>query len=333
MGDPLVSVGMPVYNGERFIREAIESILAQTFSDFELIVCDNASTDRTEEIVRAYAARDRRIRYERSDRNRGAAYNYNRVTALARGKYIRHAAHDDVLGPANLARCVAVLEADPGIALAYPQMSRIDENGHVLDTFSGSLVIDDADPVARWRAFHRLIAIGSMCDPVFGLFRASVLKATPVLRPLISADMILLGEIALRGRIAEIPEVLFFERWYPGTSVNANPTLDDRAAWFDPATRSNPLNATPHWRWLAAYLDAIARVPLTPVQRMRCAAILLPWCWEYKRGLVLGPGALIARTLRLRRLALRIERALFYGFTPLSSGERDPAPERTSFVL
>jgi glycosyltransferase involved in cell wall biosynthesis len=325
MGAPLVSVGMPVYNGERFIREAIESILGQTFQDFELIVCDNASIDRTPEIVRSYAARDLRIRYERSERNRGAAYNYNRVTALARGTYIRHAAHDDVLAPTNLERCVAVLEADPGIALAYPQMSRIDEHGRVLDTFRGSLVIDDPDPVARWRTFHRLISLGSMCDPVFGLFRASVLKATPVLRPFISADMILLGDVALRGRIAEIPEVLFFERWYPGTSVNANPTLDDRAAWFDPATRSSPLNAVPHWRWLTAFLDAVARAPLTPGQRLRCAAILAPWCWEHKRGLVLGPCALAARMLHLQRLALRIERALLYGFTPLAAEAETPA--------
>lgn len=307
---------MPVYNGERFIREAIESILAQTFRDFELIVCDNASSDRTEEIVRGYAARDPRIRYERNDRNRGAAYNYNRVTALSRGKYIRHAAHDDILVPTNLERCVALLEADPGIALVYPQMSRIDEKGNVIDTFRGSLVLDDDDPVMRWRAFHRLIYEGSMCDPVFGLFRASVLKATPVLRPLISADMILLGDVALRGRIAEVPEVLFFERWYSGTSVNANPTLDGRAAWFDPATRSNLLNAVPHWRWFWAFIDSINRAPLTIEQRVRCMAILVPWCWEHKRGLVLGPCALAARILRLHRLALRIERALFYDFAP-----------------
>lgn len=312
MDAPLVSVGMPVYNGERFIREAMDSILGQTFRDFELIVCDNASTDRTAEIVRAYAARDPRIRYERNDRNRGAAYSYNRVTALARGKYIRHAAHDDVLAPQNLERCVALLEADAGLALAYPQMSRIDEAGRIIDTFRGSLVLDEPDPVARWRSFHRLVYEGSMCDPVFGVFRASVITATPVLRSLISADMILLGDVALRGRIAEVPEVLFFERWYPGTSVNANPTLDDRAAWFDPATRSNPLNAVPHWRWLYAFLDSIARAPLTGVQRVRCAAILVPWCWEHKRGLILGPFALAARIMRFRRLAWRIERALFY---------------------
>jgi glycosyltransferase involved in cell wall biosynthesis len=309
---PLVSIGLPVYNGARFIAQAIDSILAQTFTDFELIIADNGSTDDTEAICRRYAARDPRVRYKRSPRNMGAAYNYNLVTALARGKYIRHAAHDDVLAPTNIERCVAALEADPGLVLAYPQMSRIDEQGRIIDTFRGSLILEDRDPVARWRRFHQLIGLGSMCDPVFGLMRADALKSTPVLRKLISADMILLGDMALRGRIAEIPDVLFFERWHAGTSVNANPTLDERAAWFDPATRSNPLNAMPHWRWFAAFLGSIARAPLTPVQRARCAALMLPWCWEHKRGLLLGPCALAARSVRLRRLAWRLERALLY---------------------
>jgi glycosyltransferase involved in cell wall biosynthesis len=301
---------MPIYNGERFVAEAISSILAQTYTNFELIICDNASTDRTCEIVAGFAARDPRIRYERNPYNFGAAYNYNRVTALSRGRYIKHAAHDDLLAPTYLERCVAVLESDRGIALAYPQMSRIDENGNVLDTFRESLALDDPDPVARWRRFHELIDEGSMCDPVFGLFRADVLLATPVLRSVIGADMLLLADIALRGRIAEVPEVLFFERWYPGTSVNANKTLDDRAAWFDPAERGNPLNALPHWRWLASYARSIREAPLTPVQRLAAFVTLRQWIWEHKRGLVLGPFAYAARYAGLRTLHARLENAL-----------------------
>lgn len=307
---PLVSVGLPVYNGERFIREAIESILAQTFADFELIVCDNASTDGTEAIVREYAARDPRIRYERGTINRGAAFNYNRVTELSRGKYIRHAAHDDVLAPTNLERCVGVLEDDPGIALAYPQMCRIDEHGEPIDVHRGTLVLDDRNPVARWKKFLARIDDGSMCDPVFGLFRANVLKATPVLRSVIGADMLLLGDVALRGRIAEIPEVLFFERWHQGTSVNANRTLDERAAWFDTGARRNVLNAVPHWRWLASYVRSIAAAPLLPSQRAACLAALGPWMVRNKRGLVLGPLAVAARLAGMRGAVARLDRAL-----------------------
>lgn len=302
---PLVSIGMPVYNGERFIREALDSILAQTFTDLEVVICDNASTDATEAICRAYAERDARIRYFRNERNMGASYNYNRVTELSRGKYIRHAAHDDVLAPTNIERCVEVLEADPGIALAYPQMSRIDEHGAVIDTFTNSLDLRDDDPVARWRRFHELCDDGSMCDPVFGLFRASVLRSTRVLTRCIGADMILLAETALRGRIHEVREVLFFERWYPGTSVNANKTVDDRAAWFDPARRGRWSNYLPQWVWMSEYLRAVRRSPLSLRQKAACALMMLGWMRRNKRGLVLGPLALAMRFAGLERLSVQ----------------------------
>ena len=98
-GYPRVSVGIPVFNGERFLAETIESILAQTFKDFEIVISDNASTDRTEEICRSYAARDPRIRYNRNDTNRGAAWNHNRVFELARGEYFKWQSHDDFCAP------------------------------------------------------------------------------------------------------------------------------------------------------------------------------------------------------------------------------------------
>jgi glycosyltransferase involved in cell wall biosynthesis len=307
---PLVSIGLPVYNGERFISQAIESILGQTFRDLELVICDNASTDGTESICRGFARQDARVRYVRNARNRGAAHNYNLATALSCGKYIRHAAHDDVLAPSNIERCVAVLEADPAVALAYPQMSRIDEHGATIDTFRGSLVLDQPDPVQRWRCFLAAIDEGSMCDPVFGLFRADILKATPVLRVVMGADMILLGDVALRGRIVEIPEVLFFERWHAGTSVNANPTLDDRAAWFDPAARGKLLNAVPHWCWLGEYAKSVAAAPLTRAQRAACLLALGPWAWRHKRGLALGPLALVARLTGAPAMVTRADRAV-----------------------
>ncbi|BDE06287.1 glycosyl transferase [Vulcanimicrobium alpinum] len=302
---PLVSIGLPVYNGERFLREAIDSILAQTFTDFELIISDNASTDATNAICLEYAARDPRVRYVRNERNMGASYNYNRVTELSRGKYIRHAAYDDVLAPTNIERCVEVMEADDGISLCYPQMSRIDEHGRIIDTFTDSLDLPETDPVARWRRFHELCDADSMCDPVFGLFRGSVLKSTPVLGRFASADVILLAEVALRGRVHEVREVLFFERWFPGTSVNANRTPDDRAAWFDPNARGRWENHCPHYRWLTEYIATIGRAPLTAQQKLACLAVLAPWIWKNKHGLVVGPAALALKLAGMERLAIR----------------------------
>ncbi len=107
---PKVSVGMPVYNGAETLPAALDSLLAQTYTDFEVLINDNASTDATEAICRAYAARDSRIRYERNSANLGAAGNFNRVFERARGAYFKWFACDDLLAPDYLAECVAALE-------------------------------------------------------------------------------------------------------------------------------------------------------------------------------------------------------------------------------
>src|SRR3954447_19823090 len=113
---PLLTVGMPVYNAEQFLAKALDSFLDQTFKDFELLISDNASTDRTEEICRKYAARDRRIRYFRNAKNMGAGWNLRHVYSLAKqATYYKTAAHDDFLEPTFLEECIAALEADPGL--------------------------------------------------------------------------------------------------------------------------------------------------------------------------------------------------------------------------
>ena len=126
---PLISVGMPVYNGERFIVETIESLLSQSFKDFEVVVCDNASSDNTESICRSYEKRDKRIRYYRNPRNLGAAKNYRKTFELSKANYFRWANCDDLFEPASLERCLSVLEGDSSVVLTYPKTKIIDENG------------------------------------------------------------------------------------------------------------------------------------------------------------------------------------------------------------
>src|SRR4051794_3298661 len=96
MPPPKLSIGLPVYNGENFLAHAVDSILAQDFRDFELIISDNASTDRTAEICRGYAESDPRVRYVRFETNQGGSRNFCYVFELARGEYFKWAAHDDV---------------------------------------------------------------------------------------------------------------------------------------------------------------------------------------------------------------------------------------------
>ena len=289
MKEPRVTIGMPLYNAERYLEETLESILAQTFTDFELIVSDNASTDRTDEICRRYAATDSRIQYSRNPQNMGATYNYNRTLALASGAYFRHNAYDDTLAPTYLERCVAVLDNEPAVVLVYPLVRFIDENGNPHREGKlrrCKLDLRMQEPHERLRAFIDTGGPYSMCDPVFGLFRASALRRTAALGNYISADAILLAEIALQGHVAEIPEVLFYERFHPNGSVLANPTLDDRYAWFDPDNYGKLSNQLPHWRWVIELFKAIDRAALSARERNRCFLEMRRWLWATKRGLL-----------------------------------------------
>jgi glycosyltransferase involved in cell wall biosynthesis len=126
---PTLSIGLFVYNGEAFLRETLDSLLGQTFKDFELIISDNASTDATEDICKVYAGADTRIRYFRNETNMGAGWNIRRVFSLATGKYFKWAACDDLYEPAFLEKCINALEANSSYVLAHARTRVIDDRG------------------------------------------------------------------------------------------------------------------------------------------------------------------------------------------------------------
>src|SRR2546427_6914452 len=161
---PRVSMAVPVYNGERYLGEALDSLLAQTYHDFELIICDNASTDGTGEIARSYASMDERVRYVRNERNLGLAGNVKRAFQLSSGEYFRWHAADDVCAPQFLARCVAVLDRHPAVVLAYPRTKLIDADGRVTAAYDDGLHLQAArrseerrvgkECRSRWSPYH-----------------------------------------------------------------------------------------------------------------------------------------------------------------------------------
>ena len=116
---PRVSVGMPIFNSARFIRQAVDSVLGQLFTDFELIISDNASTDDTSVICQEYAMRDKRIRYFRQGENKGAHFNFNFVLAQARGEYFMWAAYDDKWDSTCLLKYTSVLDDDKDVNLVF----------------------------------------------------------------------------------------------------------------------------------------------------------------------------------------------------------------------
>jgi len=298
---PRISIGLPVYNGASFLTEALDSLLSQTFGDFELIISDNASTDGTQEICRAYAAKDRRIRYYRHEQNGGAAWNHKYVFELSTSEYFKWAAHDDVCAPQYLERCIEVLDHTLAIVLCYTKTVIIDAHGKPLRNYSAHCDVRSPRPYER---FRNLLANFELSDPMYGVVRAKTLAKTPLLANYIASDIVLLAELALLGEIYEVPEALFFRRNHPQQSGQVNLTPDNLATWYDPGNRSRFV--LPHWRHFFEYLLAIRRVRMTFYEKVCCYIYMvrrLRWgSEEMKAELLVAAKQLIYRSATKAKL-------------------------------
>ncbi|RMH01894.1 MAG: glycosyltransferase family 2 protein [Chloroflexi bacterium] len=268
---PRVSLGMPVYNGAEYLRETLTAVLNQTFTDFVLVVCDNASTDETAAIVKEFMAKDGRIHYFRNEINIGAAGNYNRVFHLCpEADYFKWVAHDDSLAPDFLEKCIAVLDAEPEVVLCYPASMLINRKGEVFGEYADGLHLRDPRPYRRLRQFF---ARPGMCHAVFGLIRMDALRQTSLIGNFPRSDRNLLGELTLYGQFYELEEKLFLRRIHPKTSTRVHVTEYELATWFDPHRRGRLV--FPRWRRFWEYVKAIWRAPLSGWERVRCYLVLL----------------------------------------------------------
>jgi glycosyltransferase involved in cell wall biosynthesis len=291
--NPRVSIGMPVRNGQKYIREAIDSIVAQTFTDWELIVCDNASTDNTEQIVREYAARDSRIRYHKNETNIGPAGNHNVGVRLSRGEFFRWHAHDDMIGPEYLARCVELLDRDPDAVLAHTKTQVVDEKGKFIEDYNFVLRTDALKPAKR---FAELVLVNHRrhrAVEIFGLMRSSALRETPLEGAYARGDSVLLVRMALRGRFVEASERLFLSRSHPSQSMQQLPSrLRDSHSrarfssllgtgplpppeWWDPSLKDRI--TFPEWKVMGEYWRAIGEVKLPAAEKLKCHGVMLAW--------------------------------------------------------
>ena len=266
---PRVSVGLPVYNGEDFVREAIDSILGQTFRDFELIISDNGSTDATESICRDYAARDPRVRYERNDINRGAAWNFNNVFDLARADYFQWAAHDDVYDLCFLEQAVPVLDNRDDVVLCFAGTDFIDENGTVVRQYPFPIDVNNA---STGELFALYSAKSHIVHEVFGLIRTEVLRGSPLIGGYASSDKVLLAVLALRGRFYQLPETLFFHREHSGRSTKAAAGADNFTQWFD-ASKSGKVT-TPFLRRNAEIAKGVFRADVSVGTKLECLRLI-----------------------------------------------------------
>ena len=279
---PRISVGMPVYNGEPYIELAIESIMAQTFGDFELIISDNASTDRTGEICRDFAAGDDRIVYIRNEENVGAARNYNRLVDMATGEYFRWSNADDLFAPVLHERCIAVLDASPDVVLSYGKTKLIDENGVESDDYDDQLDLRSERASDRFIEFHDSVGLTNV---IYGLMRTEAVRHTAKMGNATypAADTNFMGELVLYGKFVEIPEILFYRRMHAGaSSANREDAARQTSFWGQGA----PGFSFPSWRKHAAYIRAIEGAPVGYSEKRRLTLYMLRRLYWNKRELL-----------------------------------------------
>ncbi|MBE1484725.1 glycosyltransferase family 2 protein [Plantactinospora soyae] len=293
---PRVTLGVPLYNAERYLEDCLDALLAQDYPDFEIIISDNASTDRTWEICEAYAARDARIRLYRNPRNFGGHVNYARVVELARGELFKWVAYDDVCLPAYLRTCVAALDAaGPQAVLSYPRTVLIDEAGEVIGPYADRLDLRDRRP---WRRVAGVARNINLCHAHFGVFRMSALRRTGMIRPFLSSDYTLIAEVARLGEIHEVDQPLFLRRMHGGSTRQAEgATAASALAWYGQAGRRV---RAPRMRMLAETLRMLSTGSEPLGTRISSAAAFLATWWARRVRVRLG---------RLRRSVVRRIRA------------------------
>lgn len=287
---PLVTIGVPVYNGASYLTRTIESLLRQTLADFELLIADNASTDGTQALCERFASEDRRVRYVRHPFNIGAPRNWNCLVDLARGEYFKWASANDFVAPTMLARCVETMRAESSVVLCYGGTLLVDENDRPLQVFTGDLDVSMAEPSARFSAVCSGITLNNaMC----GLIRTAVLRRTGLDRLYPSGDMALISELALYGELRLLPDVLLHRRQSPGTFTSMLTPIQIQRV-YDPNARF-PMRLL-HGRRHLDNLRCIVRAPIPFEQKLRAAGTALHLFVRDRRALfnelrsLLGPA-------------------------------------------
>jgi glycosyltransferase involved in cell wall biosynthesis len=269
---PYLSLALPVFNGQRYLTQAVDSILAQTLDDFELIICDNASTDATAQISRDYAARDPRVRYHRNARNLGVAGNFNLGFTLARGEYFRWAAYDDLLAPQYLERCVACLEADSSLAVCHSLSGRIDADGNDLGMYNTELELDAPDAPRR---FYSMLWAGAF-PPIWGVMRSRMVRRTRMFGDFIGSDRNFLADLLLYGGLKYVRECLFYIRVHPGAYLALGQRSHAFRRWWYgagnryPSYMQMPVTA-------GGYARALLRARMPAREKLACWRHLAQW--------------------------------------------------------
>ena len=291
-----VSFGMPVYNGEQYLEKTLDSILAQTFTDFELVISDNGSTDRTQQICESYAAKDERIKYYRNPINIGVAPNCNRVFQLCSSEYFKLTDFDDILSPEFLEKCVQGLDQHPRAACCYPKTRLINENGEKIKDFDPPKDASSPQPHLRFKSL--ILDPDHIVSQASGLMRSEMVGNTVMHGSYPCSDEVFLAHLSLLGDFIELPDRLFYYRIHAKQSTKGVKASErSRVYFYDTSLQGKVVLIK--WLYFKNCLTAIHTSPIGLNQKMLCYLYMLRWLLVIKNLRSISKDILLAIHERL----------------------------------
>jgi glycosyltransferase involved in cell wall biosynthesis len=271
MSESKTIIGLPVYNGERYLGAAIESHLSQSYGDFDLVISDNGSTDATPEICANFAKADSRVKYLRSNENRGILWNHRRVMEAIQTstRYFRWAGGDDILEPGLLKAMVEVLDASCDVEAVMPATKNIGEQDDVIGSMNKSL---DAESSGVFERALKILTANYQHVVAYGLLRAPSLRAMRTGPNYVGWDPIFVWEIALRGKIFQLTEPALLRRFHRG-SISRVKTVKEMRKWVEPNAQAG-MNF-PHWTWSYERMRSLLASPLSAQDKLRLSSLVM----------------------------------------------------------
>lgn len=269
---PRVSIAVPTYNCEKYIAQSLESLLGQSYGDFELVISDNASTDGTEAICRRYEAQDKRVRYVRRTENIGGPGNFRYVFSLCSGEYHKWSTADDYWHPEFLKEAVAVLDQNRDVVLCYPKTRKIDRDGATLADYEDRLHLVDESPRVRFRQLYERIGL---CNAHLGLIRREAMLKTRLIAAHKASDVDFLAEMALQGKFWLLPEIRFFRRFHPQSSSWDRGNVEHQRKYYDPNSKTGARMDS--WQRFSFQLDLVWRSTASVSDKLALSKELGRW--------------------------------------------------------
>lgn len=269
---------MPTYNSAETISASIESLLGQSYADFELIVSDNASTDLTREVVEALAHQDQRIRYVRQPENAGVCPNYTYVAQVARGEFFKWSTSSDWCAPTFLERCLDELLTHDDAVLVAPRTRLFQTNLSTAQDYALDIDLLDDEPSARLMSLIRTLALNNAMN---GLIRMSALRDTRLVEPYIGADIVLMGHLALLGKFRLVDERLFYRRMDPKT---ATVLQDVPTKWRHHYPRQSARTLFQGCKRQLGWVRTVLSAEMSIGERLRCLETVARQCYYDRRA-------------------------------------------------